>query len=148
MNKSEHLLYNAGANPCQYADVSDFKEFQLPNGGWRTSFTARLDLFRQDWFHLDGTTPNSVQLLRVPCMDYNSVFGGDLTSLITVTPPRIEPEVLKQTRLGINGCAGRIALVTRDDRSTSAIVFDFDLMCMPQNKKSAFSKVLASFSLV
>ena len=89
---------------------------QDPDGRWRTSFMAKLDLFRTDWFYLDGTTPNGVQLLRVQALDFQTVFGGDLSVLNTVTLPCTEPKVLAQIRVGINNCAPRIASHTQDER--------------------------------
>ena len=77
---------------------------------------AKLDLFRTQWFNLDGTTRGGVQLLRVPVLNFETVFGGSHSSLNTVTPPFNEPRVLAQIRMGINTCSNRIANHTRDRR--------------------------------
>jgi hypothetical protein len=77
---------------------------------------ARVDLFREEWFHLDGTNGSDVQLLRVPKLDYQTVFEGDLSSLTNVTPPSMDAAKVEQTRAGINSCLGRIARATRDEQ--------------------------------
>ena len=90
---------------------------QLPDGGWRTSFKAKLDLFRTEWFNLDGTTRNGVELLRVATLDFETVFGGDMSTLNTVTPPCSDDKLMQQIGIGINICIPRIALHCKDDRS-------------------------------
>ena len=100
-----------------------FQKVQVPGGGWRTSFTARVDLFREEWFHLDGTNGSDVQLLRVPKLDFQAVFEGDLSSLDNETAPSMDAIKVQQTRAGINSCAGRIARATRDDRCNGYYIF-------------------------